>query len=249
LNIAVCINQVPDTATRIKIAADNKSIETADVNFVINPYDEFALEEGLKLKEKFAGSTVTVFTIGTDAAQPNIRKALSMGIDKAVLIKDAAVTDALGVAQTLTAAVKEHFGSVPDVTLFGKESTDFNDAQVGPMVAELLGVAGVTVVVKFETDGTTATIEREIEGGKEIIETTLPLVITTQKGLNTPRIPSMKGIMASKSKPIETKTLSVAGTAVTHLTKLSPPPQKQAGKLASTAAELVGLLHTEAKVV
>lgn len=249
MNIAVCISQVPDTSARIKIATDGKTIETADVNFVINPYDEFALEEAVKLKEKFAGSTVSVFTIGGDNVIANLRKAFAVGADKAVHLKDETPKDAAGVAAILAESIKSHFGAVPDLVFFGKESTDFNDAQVGPMVAELLGIPAVTVVVSLETDGATAKIEREIEGGKEMIEAGLPLVITAQKGLNTPRVANMKGIMAAKSKPIETKPVSTDAHSKLSLTKLEKPPQKQAGKMIGTAAELVGLLHTEAKVV
>lgn len=249
MNIAVCMSQVPDTSARIKIAADGKGIETADVNFVINPYDEFALEEAVKLKEKFAGSTVTVFTIGGDNVQPNLRKAFAVGADKAVLLKDESPKDAFSIASILADAIRAHFGGVPDITLFGKESTDFNDAQVGPMVAELFEVPAVTVVVSLETDGTNAKLEREIEGGKELIETTLPLVVTAQKGLNTPRVPNMKGIMAAKSKPIETKAVAVVSASQAALIKLEKPPQKQSGKTVATASELVGLLRTEAKVI
>lgn len=247
MNLAVCLNQVPDTSARIKIAPDGKGIDAAGIAFVINPYDEFALEEALKLKEKFGGS-VTIFSVGDDSFQQNIRKGLAMGADKAVLIKSP-VKDASDVAYALAEAIKAHFGGMPDCVLLGKESTDFNDAQVGPMLAELFDVPCVTVVVAMETDGKTAKLEREIEGGKELVEVAFPFVLTAQKGLNLPRVPNMKGIMAAKSKPIETKEIPLASSGKTTLLSLDKPPQKQAGKIVASAAELVHLLHSEAKVV
>lgn len=247
MNLAVCLNQVPDTSMRIKIAPDGKGIDNAGITYVINPYDEFALEEALKLKEKFGG-VVTTFSVGDDSFQQNIRKALAMGADKAVLIKSP-VRDASDVAGALAEAIKSHFGGTPDCILLGKESTDFNDAQVGPMLAEIFDIPCVTVVVGLETDGATAKLEREIEGGKEIVEVKFPFALTAQKGLNVPRVPNMKGIMAAKSKPIEIKDVPLASASKTALLALDKPPQKQAGKIVSSAAELVRLLRSEAKVV
>ncbi len=247
MNIAVCLNQVPDTTTRIKIAADAQRIETDGVNFVVNPYDEYAIEEALKVREKHGG-TVTIFSVGDDSFQANLRKAFAMGADKAVLIK-ADAKDSFGVATALADAIKSSFGGVPDLVLLGKESTDFNDAQVGPMLAELLDIPAVTVVVKFETDGTSATLEREIEGGKELIETTLPLLFTAQKGLNTPRVANMKGIMEAKKKPIDVKEVALNASIRSTLVRLDKPPAKQAGKILPSAAALVQALHSEAKVI
>ncbi len=247
MNFAVCLNQVPDTSARIKIAPDGKGIDQTGVTYVINPYDEFALEEALKLKEKFGG-VVTVFSVGDDSFQQNIRKALAMGADKAVLIKSP-VKDAHDVAFALSEAIKSHFGGMPDAIFLGKESTDFNDAQVGAMLAEIFDVPCVSVVVGLETDGKTAKLEREIEGGKEIVEVAFPFVLTAQKGLNLPRVPNMKGIMAAKTKPIETKEIALASASKSILLNLDKPPQKQAGKIVASASELVKLLHTEAKVI
>jgi electron transfer flavoprotein beta subunit len=247
MNIAVCLNQVPDTSTRVRIAPDGKSIDPSGVTYVINPYDEYALEEALKLREKFTG-VITVFSIGGDEFQSNIRKALAMGADKAVLL-NAPVKDSHDVASVLASEIKAHFGGTPDFVFLGKESTDYNNAQVGPMIAEALDIPAVTVVVALTTDGKTATLEREIEGGKEIIEAGLPMVVTAQKGLNTPRVPNMKGIMDAKKKPLETKDAAVTSSAKSQLISLAPPPQKQAGKIVATAAELAQLLHSEAKVV
>lgn len=247
MNIAVCLNQVPDTSTRVKIAADQQRIESTGVNFVINPYDEFALEEALKLREKFGGSVV-LFSVGGDDFQANIRKAFAMGADKAVLIKSA-VQDSFGVAFVLAEAIKKYFGGVPDLILLGKESTDFNDAQVGPMLAELLDLPAVTVAVSLQTDGKTATIEREIEGGKEIVEVAFPFVMTAQKGLNIPRVANMKGIMEAKKKPIETMEIAPPESLRTKLLRLEKPADKQPGKIVSSPAELVEKLHREANVI
>ncbi|MCS7012710.1 MAG: electron transfer flavoprotein subunit beta/FixA family protein [Chloroherpetonaceae bacterium] len=247
MNFAVCLNQVPDTSTRVKIASDQQQIDSTGVNFVINPYDEFALEEALKLREKFGG-TVVLFSVGGDDFQANIRKAFAMGADKAVLIKSA-VKDSFGVASVLAEAIKRHFGGLPDLILLGKESTDFNDAQVGPMLAELLELPAVTVAVSMQTDGKTAIIEREIEGGKEIVEVAFPFVMTAQKGLNTPRVANMKGIMEAKKKPIETVEIAPPESSRVRLIRLEKPAEKQPGKILSSPAELVEKLHREANVV
>ncbi len=247
MNFAVCLNQVPDTSTRVKIAPDGQHIEQAGVNFVINPYDEFALEEALKLREKFGGSVV-LFSVGSEEFQANIRKAFAMGADKAVLIKSN-VKDSFGVAFVLAQAIKQHFGGVPDMILLGKESTDFNDAQVGPMIAELLELPAVTVAVSLHTDGKVATIEREIEGGKEIVEVSLPFVLTAQKGLNIPRVANMKGIMEAKKKPIETLEIAAPEASKVRLIRLEKPVEKQAGKILDSPADLVDRLHREANVV
>ncbi|MDX2129923.1 MAG: electron transfer flavoprotein subunit beta/FixA family protein [Chloroherpetonaceae bacterium] len=246
MKIAVCINQVPDTASRITISPDGKGIEKQGINFVINPYDEYALEEGLKLKEKFGG-TVTVFSIGDDSFQTNLRKAFALGADHAVLIKSEA-NDASSIAHVLSESIQKHFGGNPDTVLLGKESTDHNDAQVGPMLAELLNLPAVTVVVKIETDGTSAKIWREIEGGSEVVELTFPFLVTAQKGLNIPRVANMKGIMMAKNKPIESLSLG-SHPAKSASIQLEKPAQKSAGKLFSTSAELVQALRNEAKVI
>ncbi|NTV46671.1 MAG: electron transfer flavoprotein subunit beta/FixA family protein [Chlorobiales bacterium] len=248
MNIAVCLNQVPDTSARVKIASDERGIESAGISYVINPYDEFALEVALQLKDKDPNIVITLFSVGDDSFQQNIRKAFAMGADNAVLLTNK-VADAYGVAAVLAAAIKEYYNGLPDMVLLGKESTDFNSSQVGSMLGELLALPTVNVVVGLELNGKAVRLEREIEGGKEIIESELPLVITAQKGLNMPRVPNMKGIMAAKKKEILTKSVAVQESAKAELIKLEKPPQKQPGKLVGTAPELVALLHSEAKVV
>ena len=247
MKLAVCINHVPDTAAKINIAADGKTIDKTGVTYVISPYDEFAVEESLRLKEKNGGD-VTAVSLGGDVHKETLRKALAMGVDKAVLLKDDGVRDSYGVAEGLAAYLKE---LAPDVIFFGKQSVDFDDSAVGVMVSEMLDLPCVTVCVKLEVVGGKATAEREIEGGREVVETTLPAVFTAQKGLNEPRYPSLKGIMAAKSKPIEERP-APAVTSKSELLSMQKPPAKSAGKIVGTDAsavpELVRLLHEEAKV-
>jgi len=248
MKLAVCINHVPDTETKVKVGPDGTSIEKSGVSFVLNPYDEFAIEECLKLKEKNGGEVVAV-SLGGDAHKDTLRKALAMGVDKAVLLKDESVRDSFAVARALADFLK---GSSPDVVFFGKQSVDSDDAAVGTMVAEMLAYPSVSVVVKLEIAGDKATAEREIEGGRERVETTLPAVFTAQKGLNEPRYPSLKGIMAAKSKPIQEVQPSPAAPKL-EILSMQKPPAKSAGKIVGTDAsavpELVRLLHEEAKVI
>jgi electron transfer flavoprotein beta subunit len=249
MKIVVCVNHVPDTETKIKVAADGAAIDRTGVNFMLSPYDEIALEEGLRLREKFKGD-VTAVSLGGDANKETLRKALAMGVDKAVLLKDDSPRDSFGVASALAAEIK---GLVPDVVLFGKQSIDFDDAQVGTLVAEMLGMPSVGVVVKLEVSEVGAVVAtREIEGGHEVVHSKLPCAITAQKGLNDPRYPSLKGIMAAKSKPIEEKPAAAAEQRVVTVA-LRRPAAKNAGRIVGTDAsavpELVRLLHEEAKVI
>ncbi|MCX6132685.1 MAG: electron transfer flavoprotein subunit beta/FixA family protein [Ignavibacteriales bacterium] len=248
MKLVACINHVPDTATKINLAADGKNIDKAGVTFIISPYDEFAIEECLRLKGKNGGD-VTVVSLGGDTHKETLRKALAMGVDKAVLLKDDSPRDSFGVAQALAGYLKE---IVPDAVFFGKQSVDYDDGAVGVMVAEMLGLPCVSVCVKLDVTGGKATAEREIEGGREVVETTLPAVFTAQKGLNEPRYPSLKGIMAAKSKPIEERPAPPM-VGKTELIAMQKPPAKAAGRIVGTdvsaVPELVRLLHEEAKVI
>jgi electron transfer flavoprotein beta subunit len=248
MNIAVCINHVPDTETKIKVAADGVSIDRSGVNFMMSPYDEIALEEGLRIRERFKGEVVAL-SLGGDAHKETLRKALAMGVDKAVLLKDDSVRDSYAVAHALAGELKAR---APDVILFGKQSIDFDDAQVGTLVAELLGLPSVAVVVKLDIQDGTVVCEREIEGGREVVQTKLPAVFLAQKGLNDPRYPSLKGIMAAKSKPIEEKPAAAAEVRVVTV-NLRKPTAKNPGRIVGTDAsavpELVRLLHEEAKII
>lgn len=249
MKIVACINHVPDTETKIRIAPDGVGIDRTGVNWMMSPYDEIALEEALRLREKFTGD-ITAISLGGDAHKETLRKALAMGVDKALLLKDESVRDSFAVAFGLAEIIKELH---PDVILFGKQSIDYDNAQVGTMVAELLDLPSVAVVVKIEIhDDGSVICEREIEGGHEIVHTKLPAVFLAQKGLNEPRYPSLKGIMSAKSKPIEEKVPFSTPLRVEPVA-LRKPPSKNAGRIigsdATAVPELVRLLHEEAKVI
>lgn len=248
MKVAVCVNHVPDTETKIKIGPDSLTIDRSGVNYMLNPYDEFAVEEGLRIREKYKGD-VTVISTGSDAHKETLRKALAMGVDRAVLLKDDGARDSYGVALALAEELKT---LSPDVILFGKQSIDYDDAQVGTLVAEMMGLPSVSIVVKLDIQEGKVICEREIEGGHEIVETKLPAVFTAQKGLNEPRYPSLKGIMSAKNKPIEEKPATTAEIRVETL-RMRKPPGKGSGKIVGTDAsavpELLRLLHEEAKVI
>jgi len=248
MKVAVCVNHVPDTETKIKIGPDGLTIDRTGVNFMLGPYDEIAVEEGLRIRDKWKGDVV-VLSLGGDSHRETLRKALAMGADRAVLLKDDAIRDSFAVA---TALADELQRLAPDVILFGKQSIDYDDAQVGTLVAEILGLPSVAVVVKMEIQDGTVTCEREIEGGHEVVETRLPAVFLAQKGLNEPRYPSLKGIMAAKSKPIEEKPAAAAEIRGQTLA-LRKPPAKNPGRIVGTdktaVPELIRLLHEEAKII
>ena len=248
MKIAVCVSHVPDTASKINIGSDGKTIDQTGITYVVNPYDEFAIEEALKTKEKTGGETVAI-SLGGVANKETLRKALAMGIDNAVLLKDDSYRDSLSVAKALAEEIKVQ-GS--ELVFFGKQSVDFDNSVVGQITAELLGYNCVSVAVSFILDGNKITCEREIEGGKEVVETSLPAVITAQKGLNDPRYASLKGIMTAKKKEIIEKQPVTAPNSVDIITIKKPAP-KQAGKILGTDStavpELVRLLREEAKVI
>jgi electron transfer flavoprotein beta subunit len=250
MKIAVCIKRVPDSETRVKIGADGKSIDEAGVKFILNPYDEFAVEEALQRREKAGAGEVAVICLGPAAAQETIRTALAMGADRGVLLQtDAVPADGFVTAQALAAELKT---GAWDLILFGKMAIDDYNQQVGPMVAELLGLPCVTAVAHLEIDGAKGVAEREIEGGIEVVEFPLPAVITADKGLNEPRYPALKGIMAAKKKPLEVKPVQFAVGGI-EVVALTPPPERKAGKIVGEGAgavpELVRLLREEAKVL
>ncbi len=248
MKLIVCINHVPDTTTKINIAADGLSIDKTGVAYIINPYDEIAVEECLRWKEKQGGEVIAV-TLGGDVHKETLRKALAMGVDKAVLLKDEARRDSFSVARALADYIKEQS---PDAVFFGKQSIDSDEAAVGQMVAEMLGLPSVSVAVRIHLDAGTVTAECEIEGGHEKVQTTLPCVFTAQKGLNEPRYPSLKGIMAAKNKPIEERIPTPAANK-SEVLAMRKPAGKATGKIVGTGAdavpELVRLLHEEAKVI
>ena len=248
MKIAVCVSHVPDTATKINIGSDGKTIDPNGVTYIVNPYDEFAIEEALKTKEKLGGEVV-VISVGNDANKETLRKALAMGADSAVLLKDENQRDSFGIAKALAEEIKLQNA---ELVFFGKQSVDYDNSITGQLTAELLNYNSVSVVVNPNIDGNKITAEREIEGGKEVVETSLPVVITAQKGLNEPRYASLKGIMAAKKKTIEEKE-AVAANLFVEVVEMKKPAPKQAGKIlgsdSSAVSELVKLLREEAKVI
>ena len=253
MKIAVCIKRVPDSETRVKIGSDGKRLDEAGIKFVLNPYDEFAVEEALQRKEKAGSGEVAVICLGPAAAQETIRTALAMGADRGVLLQsDAIPADGFVTAQSLATELK---AGVWDLILFGKMAIDDYNQQVGPMVAELLGLPCVTAVAHLEIDHTKGrgVAEREIEGGIEVVEFPLPAVLTADKGLNEPRYPALKGIMAAKKKPLEVKPVQFSAVGGIEIVALTPPPQRKDGKIVGEGAgavpELVRLLREEAKVL
>lgn len=260
MNILVFIKRVPDTESRIRIDREARTIVEEGLNFVISPYDEYALEEALRIREA-KGGTVRAVTVGREEAVVVLRKALAMGADEAVLIKDDAgeTYDGLRTARIIARAVEKKLPGA-ELLLFGKQSVGADNSQVPSMTAELLGLPQATVVTKLEIAEGGATAFREIEGATEKVVLSLPAVITAQKGLNEPRYETLKGIMAAKKKEIPTITLSELGfgagepAPAIEALGLDVPAQRQAGKLlqgdpAETARELVRLLREEAKVV
>jgi electron transfer flavoprotein beta subunit len=259
LKSLVCLKQVPDTETQIKVNPEGTGIVTDGIKYIINPYDEFSVEEALKLKEKFKAGEVVILSIGPDRATESIRTALAMGADRGIHISDDSLNDAdpFVVAQALAAASKD---VEYDVIFCGHRAIDDDFCEAGAMLAELLGLPQVTLVTKVEVsdDKKTATVERDIEGGKEVIEVPLPCVLTSQKGLNEPRYASLPGIMKAKKKPIDKK--AAADIGVTAEPKLesreySMPPERSGGKKyedmepAEAAKTVVQLLRSEAKVI
>jgi electron transfer flavoprotein beta subunit len=258
LNSVVCIAHVPDTESRIKIAEGRKVDETG-LKFIVSPYDEFALEAAIRLKEK-SGGDVTVVTFGPDRAQQALREALARGATKAVHVKgDSAEADSLGVAKALAAAIK----SVPhDVVFLGKQGVGTDNGLVGPMLAELLGYPQVNVVTHLEVGDGKLTAHREIEGAEEVLETATPAIVTAQKGLNEPRYASLKGIMAAKKVPIDTKTVADLGLDEGDIYKqrvvvlsLDMPAEKSGGRKidgadpAAAAREILKYIKEEAKAL
>lgn len=257
MNILACIKQVPDTETKVKLNPDQTGIDAAGIKWIISPYDELAIEEALRLKEKNPGSTVTVVSAGPARVTDAIRTALAMGADNGVLVELPETADNNMAAKALSGAIKKE-GQF-DIVFTGKEAIDDGAAQVSQLMAEYLEVPSLTVVLNIEYSGTTLKCKREIEGGAfEILEASMPLVIAAQKGLNEPRYASLPNIMKAKKKEIKTYKMADVGVSESDqkikYKNLQLPPPKQAGKkLAGTpeaqAKELVRLLHEEAKVV
>ena len=262
MRIVVAVKQVPDTETKVAIAAGGRSVDESSITWIVNPYDEFAMEEALKIKEARGEGEVVAVTIGPARAATALRTCLAMGADRGLHLSDPAFegSDSLGLATILAAAIRP---LSPDLIFAGQYAVGTDNRQVGMMLAELLDLPHVSVVTKLELKEGGLTAHREIEGGQEIVESTLPCVITAQKGLNEPRYASLKGIMAAKKKPIEEKDAAALGLdrasvgetgARVKIARLEMPPPKQAGRIfkddtETAVKEVVRLLHEEAKVI
>jgi len=250
VKIAVCVKRVPDSEARIKIGADAKSIDESGVKFVLNPYDEYAVEEALKLKEAAGSGEVVAVSVGGDSSQETIRTALAMGADRGVLLKsDVFPVDPFPVAQALAAELKD--GGY-DLIVFGKVAIDGYSHAVGVMVAELLELPCVSAIATLEISDGKGKAEREVEGGVEVVEFPLPAVITAEKGLNEPRYPALRGIMMAKKKPLEIKDVSLDAGGM-EVVGLAYPPERKAGRIVGEGADavpaLVDALRNEAKVL
>lgn len=246
MKLLVCISQTPDTTTKIKFSSDKTSFDASGVQYIMNPYDEwYALVRALELKKQ-AGGTVTLFHVGAKSNEATIRKGLAIGADDAVRV-DADASSALFVAKQIAAHAK---AGGYDAVFFGKETIDYNGSEVPGMVAELMGLPFISYASDMKVDGTVATIERDIEGGKEILEVDFPIVLSAAKGLAEQVIPNMRGIMMAKRKKIAVIPAVEAGNAAV-VAQYDYPAEKAGVKLIDpeNMDELVNLLHNEAKVI
>jgi electron transfer flavoprotein beta subunit len=249
MKILVALKQVPDTESKIKIDGSGCQIDQADLKWITSPNDEYALEEAIRLKEG-KGAEVTAVTMGGEKSKDVLRNALALGADGAVLLKGEPMDDPLAIANSLASFAK---GKGFDLLLFGHKCYGNDNGSVGQMTAEILGLSHAHGVTKLEIADSGFRAEKEGDAGLEVIEGSLPAVVTAQRGLNEPRYASLKGIMAAKKKPIEEADCPQAGPAI-KISALSPPPARAAGKRieggpAEQAAALTALLRDEAKII
>ena len=245
MKILVCISKTPDTTAKIAFTDNNKKFATDGVQWIINPYDEwYALVRAIELKEKDPSTVLHLVTVGAADADPIIRKALALGGDEAIRV-NADSHDSFYIASQIAEVARQ---GAYDLVFTGKETIDYNGSSIGGMVAELLDLPYVSLATKFELNGATASITREIEGGEELAEAPLPLVVSCQKGMAEQRIPNMKGIMGARTKPLKVAE-PIAVEALTSVAGFELPPAKAGVKLvpADNPGELVRLLHEEAK--
>jgi len=247
MKILVCISKTPDTTAKIAFTDNNTKFDAAGVQWIINPNDEYyALVRAIELKEANPAATIHLISVGGADSDAIIRKALALGGDEAIRV-NAENLDSFGIASQVAQVAKENNY---DLIFLGKETIDYNGSSVGGMVAELLNLPYISLATKFELNGTTATVTREIEGGEEVCEVSLPVVISCNKGMAEQRIPNMRGIMAARTKPLKVVE-PAAADALTEVAAFSLPPAKAGVKLvdADNVQELVRLLHEEAKVI
>ncbi|MBK5189673.1 MAG: electron transfer flavoprotein subunit beta/FixA family protein [Gemmatimonadaceae bacterium] len=250
MKIAVCIKRVPDMETRFKIAASGTAVDEVGLKYDMSDFDGYAVETALQLNEKQGPGETVVISLGPDVVQEQLRKALSMGADRAVQLKaDRVPADGLAIARALAAELQ---GGGYDLILFGRQAVDSANATVGPMTAELLNLPCATAVSTLEIANGRATARRELEGAAEIVEFPLPAVVSVDEGMPRARYPSLKGIMAAKKKPLEVKPAQLGDEHIA-IEKMELPPERAAGRIVgegpAAVPELVRLLHTEAKVL
>lgn len=246
MKILVCVSKTPDTTSKIAFTEGNSKFDENGVQWIINPYDEwYSLVRAIELKEKDPSTIIHLVTVGGADAEPIIRKALALGGDEAIRINTDG-SDPYFIASQIAAVAKDGY----DLVFTGKETIDYNGSSIGAMVAELIDAPYISLATKFELNGTTASVSREIEGGEEIAEVVLPAVVSCQKGVAEQRIPNMRGIMAARTKPLKV-TEPVAAETLTSIVSFELPPAKAGVKLVSpdNVGELVRLLHEEAKAI
>jgi electron transfer flavoprotein beta subunit len=248
MKILVCISKTPDTTAKIAFKNGNSQFDESGVQWIINPYDEwYALIRAIELKEKDSSTVLHLINVGGADSDPIIRKALALGGDEAIRVNTTNVSDSFYVASQIAEVAK---AGGYDLIFTGKETLDYNGSSIGGMVAEMLDLPYVSLATKFELNATTAVITREIEGGEEVNEVPLPVVVSCQKGMAEARIPNMRGIMSARTKPLKVVE-PVAADTLTSIVSFELPPPKAGVKLVSpdNIGELVRLLHEEAKVI
>ncbi len=249
MNISVCVKRVPDTETRIRVGGDGTSIDPGGVKYVVSPYDEFAVEAALRLKEAQGAGEVVTVSLGDEAGQDVLRTTLAMGADRAVLLKGEVTPDGLATAKALAAELEGHDAPL---VLLGVKAADDDQQQVGPMLATLMGRPCATAVSSFQVEGDTVRCRREVEGGTELVELPLPAVLTITKGEYEPRYASLKGIMAAKKKPLEIRDAAAAPSRI-RVESMELPPERSAGRIVGegpdAVPELVRILREEANVL
>lgn len=249
MKILVPVKRVPDPATTIRVLADGSGIATDNVKWVINPFDEIAIEEALRIKEKQGSGEVILISIGQSTWQEQLRTGLAMGADRAILVRAETALDTLAIARVIAKVASDE---KPDIVMIGKQAIDDDSNQVGQMIAEMLGWPQATFASKVEIAAEKCTVVREADGGLETIAFPLPAVITTDLRLNEPRYASLPGIMKARKKPladIAVESLGVDLAPKLKIKALNAPEKRQAGRKVASVEELVEVLHTEAKVI
>ncbi len=249
MKILVPVKRVPDPDVKIKLKKDGSGIDTEGLKFVINPFDEIAVEEAIRIKERLGDVEIVVVSIGGEEATEQLRTAMAMGADRAILVVHPDYIDPVNVAAILAKVVEKE---QPDLIIAGKQAVDDDLGQSMQMLAELLGYPQATFASKVDIDGTKVTVVREVDGGLATVEFDMPGIITAELRLNEPRYASLPGIMKAKRKPLDKMTPADLGVEVTPalvVKGMSEPPQRQAGKIVEDVDELVRLLHEEAKVI